>query len=215
MLGTGDTVWVRCVATIMSIRFDPIVYPACNGDYNGRTCQKKMGDQGDGSWCCERCGSTAPPTWRYLLNLSVSDFTGRLEGLSAFGETGEAVMDGMTATRAHEVRCCCGFSPGFWVFFFLKLVSRHRCAREGRTGEGARVQLSSEDDEAFNRAIGHIFHQTKSFKIKCAEDTYNDEKRVKYTIQACDPVDWGAECKVRFTVDLWLISTASALCVCV
>lgn len=59
------------------------------------------------------------------------------------------------------------------------------------------MQLSSEDDDAFNRAIGHIFHQTKSFKIKCAEDTYNDEKRVKYTIQSCDPVDWASECTVR------------------
>lgn len=36
-----------------------LTYPACSREFNGRTCQKKLGDQGDGTYYCERCGGVS------------------------------------------------------------------------------------------------------------------------------------------------------------
>jgi hypothetical protein len=33
-----------------------LVYAACSRDFNGRPCQKKLANQGDGTFYCERCG---------------------------------------------------------------------------------------------------------------------------------------------------------------
>ena len=88
----------------MSIRTDPMTYPACWEDFNGRKCQKKMTDNSDesGQFYCERCGVSGKPMYRFLLNIAFQDFTGQLENVSVFGDLGEAVV-GITAEEAHEV----------------------------------------------------------------------------------------------------------------
>jgi replication factor A1 len=104
LLGShGTPEWVKVPATLFSVRADPMTYPACMNDFNGRKCQKKMSDNSDGSFYCERCAVSGQPTWRYLLNMSIMDFEGQLSNLSSFGEAGEAVMNGMTADVAHLV----------------------------------------------------------------------------------------------------------------
>ena len=35
------------------------------------------------------------------------------------------------------------------------------------------------------------------FKLKVAEETYNDERRVKVSIQKMEPMDYVKECQVR------------------
>lgn len=90
---------------MVSVKTETMTYPACDQDYNGRKCQKKMTDLQDpeGLYNCDRCGTPSLPNWRYLLNCRFADFTGTLEHVSIFGEAGEAIM-GMPATQAHEVR---------------------------------------------------------------------------------------------------------------
>jgi hypothetical protein len=53
------------------------------------------------------------------------DCEGALENVSCFGETGEAVMDGMTAEVAHQVRCaeCCKDTAMCWSSHVLLAVS--------------------------------------------------------------------------------------------
>ena len=46
-------------------------------------------------------------------------------------------------------------------------------------------------------AVQKVLHSTKMFKLKCAEDTYNDETRIKYTMQSCDPMNFAADSQVR------------------
>lgn len=82
---------------------DNLTYAACRLDFNGRQCNKKVtDDDGTGMFYCQRCNQTCQPMYRYLLNLKYVDFTGALESVSAFGESGDAVM-GMTADEAHQV----------------------------------------------------------------------------------------------------------------
>ena len=46
------------------------MYPSCPKDYQGRACQKKMTDSGNGSFFCERCTAYSnEPVYKYLVNL--------------------------------------------------------------------------------------------------------------------------------------------------
>jgi hypothetical protein len=60
--------------------------------------------------------------------------------------------------------------------------------------KGCRLQL---EEPSFTREINKVLYNTKVFKIKCAEDTFNDDTRIKYTMQSCEPINYDAECKVR------------------
>lgn len=106
-LGSGGvTAWVKIVGTLAGVGSgDMLTYPACRLDFNGRQCNKKVQASGDesGLFFCGRCQQSCQPMYRYLLNLSLVDFTGQLEHVSVFGELGDTVM-GMNADEAHEVR---------------------------------------------------------------------------------------------------------------
>lgn len=40
----------QLVATVNFLRTDNMTYPGCPKDFNGRTCQKKLQDDGNGGW---------------------------------------------------------------------------------------------------------------------------------------------------------------------
>lgn len=69
-------------ATISFFKKDNLAYPACNNEVNttGRgptPCNRKVIQESDGSWRCERCNLTYPePHYRYILNASIMDHTG-------------------------------------------------------------------------------------------------------------------------------------------
>lgn len=119
-LGKNDVAWVKVSGVMVSVKTETMTYPACDQDYNGRKCQKKMTDLQDpeGLYNCDRCSTSSLPNWRYLLNCRFADFTGTLEHVSIFGEAGEAIM-GMPATQAHEVRA----SPPCPLFWHLMLCN--------------------------------------------------------------------------------------------
>ncbi|OBA19610.1 replication factor-a protein [Metschnikowia bicuspidata var. bicuspidata NRRL YB-4993] len=71
-------------ASINYIKADNFCYPACANEINttGRgpsPCNRKVIQESDGSWRCERCNLTYPePHYRYILSASLVDHTGQI-----------------------------------------------------------------------------------------------------------------------------------------
>ena len=82
-------------AWLTHIKTETIAYPACTLQYNGKQCNKKVQEsgQGDGQWYCERCAGNCQAEWRYMLNLKLEDHTG------------------MAWVTAFQVGCCCLNTP--------------------------------------------------------------------------------------------------------
>lgn len=92
-LGTKEKPdWITVNATVVYIKFDNFCYTACpimNGD---RPCNKKVTNNGDGRWHCERCDqSVAECDYRYILQFQIQDHTG-LTWVTAFQECGEEIL---------------------------------------------------------------------------------------------------------------------------
>lgn len=86
-------------ATIVYIRQENYCYPACASE----GCNKKVIDQGDGTWRCEKCNINHPkPEYRYIMSVNVSDHTGQL-WLSCFDDVGRLLM-GMTADQLVDIK---------------------------------------------------------------------------------------------------------------
>lgn len=86
-------------ATIVYIKQDSFSYPACLST----DCNKKVTDEGDGTWRCEKCNINHPkPEHRYILTLSVSDHTGQMY-LNAFDDVGRLVV-GKSADEMMELK---------------------------------------------------------------------------------------------------------------
>ncbi|KAM0139113.1 hypothetical protein ACHAP3_003381 [Botrytis cinerea] len=86
-------------ATIVYIKQDNFCYPACLNE----NCSKKVVDQNDGTWRCEKCNQSHPkPEYRYILALNVNDHTGQM-WLTAFDEVGRLIM-GKSADELMELK---------------------------------------------------------------------------------------------------------------
>ncbi|GMM28323.1 replication factor A subunit protein [Martiniozyma asiatica (nom. inval.)] len=74
-------------------------YPACGSD----GCSKKVVQQKDGDWRCEKCNVNFPePDWRYVASISAVDSTGQI-WLSMFNEQGEQFF-GISAKEMMDMR---------------------------------------------------------------------------------------------------------------
>jgi replication factor A1 len=74
--------------SISFIKPDNFSYPACSSE----GCSKKVIEQSDGTWRCERCSiNHTEPLHRYILTVSVVDETGQI-WLNLFNEQGEELM---------------------------------------------------------------------------------------------------------------------------
>ncbi|QRW16474.1 damaged DNA binding protein [Rhizoctonia solani] len=94
----GKTDFFTTRATIIHIKSDNIMYPACGSD----NCSKKVTEVHDG-WRCEKCEKTFPkPNYRYIMSLSVADYT-QTAWLQVFNDPGELIL-GMTASELHELK---------------------------------------------------------------------------------------------------------------
>ncbi|CAF2130369.1 replication protein A 70 kDa DNA-binding subunit E [Brassica rapa] len=103
-LGTSEKPdWITVNATIIYMKVDNFYYTACplmNGD---RQCNKKVTDNGDGTWRCEKCDKCVDECdYRYILQLQLQDHTG-LTWVTAFQEAGEEIM-GMPAKDLYYVK---------------------------------------------------------------------------------------------------------------
>ncbi|KAG6814572.1 hypothetical protein H0H92_000100 [Tricholoma furcatifolium] len=98
-LGQQDKVeYFSTRATIMHIKAENIMYPACPTP----GCSKKVIDI-NGSWRCEKCSkSFDAPEYRYTVALAVADYSGQA-WLQGFNDVGVAVF-GMPAHELVEIR---------------------------------------------------------------------------------------------------------------
>ncbi|KAI8989731.1 replication factor-a protein [Trametes punicea] len=85
-------------ATIMHIRGENLVYPACPA----QGCGKKVLQMGD-SWRCEKCDKSYPkPEHRYMISMAVADYSGQA-WFSGFNDVGKLVF-GMSADDLVEIK---------------------------------------------------------------------------------------------------------------
>ncbi|KAL0692969.1 hypothetical protein Bca4012_060149 [Brassica carinata] len=92
-LGTSEKPdWITVSATISFMKVENFCYTACpimNGD---RPCSKKVTNNGDGTWRCEKCDKCVDECdYRYILQLQLQDHTG-VTWATAFQEAGEEIM---------------------------------------------------------------------------------------------------------------------------
>jgi replication factor A1 len=60
-LGRGDKPdWITVRATVFYIKPENFCYPACPLEVNGKQCMKKVTNNGDGTWRCDRCDRSVP-----------------------------------------------------------------------------------------------------------------------------------------------------------
>ncbi|KAI1380883.1 replication factor-a protein [Hypoxylon crocopeplum] len=98
-LGMENVDYFNLKATIVYIKQENFAYPACSSE----NCNKKVIDQGDGTWRCEKCDIAHPrPQYRYIMSVNVNDHTGQL-WLSCFDDVGRVIM-GMTADELMEIK---------------------------------------------------------------------------------------------------------------
>lgn len=92
-LGLGEKPdWVLVSGAITFLRNENMFYAACpNKLAEGRQCNKKLQDNQDGTWSCERCNGNFEPEYRYMLNFQLSDHTGEA-WVTAFQEQGLDIM---------------------------------------------------------------------------------------------------------------------------
>ncbi|KAI3961517.1 hypothetical protein MKX01_001253 [Papaver californicum] len=92
-LGTSEKPdWITVKATISFVKTETFCYTACPLMVGDRQCSKKVTNNGDGLWKCDRCDkSVAECDYRYILQLQIQDFTG-YTWVTAFQETGEKIM---------------------------------------------------------------------------------------------------------------------------
>lgn len=104
-LGMGEKPdWVLLSGAVTYLRTENMSYPACtNKVAEGRQCNKKLQDSGDGTWHCERCQGNFEPEFRYMLSLTLSDHTGETWA-TAFQEQGVEIMGGRSAAEVKDMR---------------------------------------------------------------------------------------------------------------
>ncbi|XP_010441733.1 PREDICTED: replication protein A 70 kDa DNA-binding subunit C-like [Camelina sativa] len=103
-LGTSEKPdWITVCATISFMKVENFCYTACpimNGD---RPCSKKVTNNGDGTWRCEKCDKSVEECdYRYILQIQLQDHTG-LTWATAFQEAGEEIM-GISAKDLYYIK---------------------------------------------------------------------------------------------------------------
>ncbi|ONK62252.1 uncharacterized protein A4U43_C07F1930 [Asparagus officinalis] len=95
--------WITVKATISFVKSDNFCYTACPLMVGDRQCNKKVINNGDGTWQCERCDRSFPECdYRYLLQFQIQDHTG-MTWVTAFQEAGEEIM-GVPAKKLYYLK---------------------------------------------------------------------------------------------------------------
>ncbi|WOL14899.1 hypothetical protein Cni_G23680 [Canna indica] len=95
--------WITVKATISFIKVDNFCYTACPLMVGDRPCSKKVNNNGDGTWHCDRCDQSFPECdYRYLLQMQIQDHTG-MTWVTAFQECGGEIL-GVTAKELYLLK---------------------------------------------------------------------------------------------------------------
>ncbi|KAE8800391.1 replication protein A 70 kDa DNA-binding subunit C-like [Hordeum vulgare] len=103
-LGRSDQPdWVTVEATISHISTEKISYPACTTEVNGKRCNKKVTNNGDGMWHCHKCQQSSQNCeYRYLFQCKIQDHTGTTNA-TAFQEAGQEII-GLSAEELFMIK---------------------------------------------------------------------------------------------------------------
>jgi len=99
-LGTNDKGdYLMTKATLLFAKKDNALYMACPGD----NCNKKVIDQNDGTYRCEKCAKNYPNfNWRMILNVNIADYADS-NWATCFQETAEHIL-GVKADELGELK---------------------------------------------------------------------------------------------------------------
>ncbi|KAL3613777.1 hypothetical protein CASFOL_041851 [Castilleja foliolosa] len=96
--------WITVSATVAFIKVDNFCYTACPITIGDRQCNKKVTNNGDGKWRCERCDQVVDECdYRYILQMQIQDHTG-LTWVTSFQESGEEIMNGISAKELYYMK---------------------------------------------------------------------------------------------------------------
>ncbi|VFQ62512.1 unnamed protein product [Cuscuta campestris] len=103
-LGTSEKPdWITISATPSFIRPENFCYTACPIKTGDRQCSKKVTNNGDGKWLCEKCDQIVDECdYRYILQFQIQDHTG-LTWVTAFQESGEEMI-GVSAKDLYLIK---------------------------------------------------------------------------------------------------------------
>lgn len=90
----GKPLYFVSKCTVTYIKKDNPAYKGCPGKEGSDTkCNKKLMDEGNGNFRCEKCDFRTPTfNWRLILNTQIADDTGAVY-TTFFGEQGEQLLD--------------------------------------------------------------------------------------------------------------------------
>ncbi|KAJ1255412.1 hypothetical protein BS78_K240600 [Paspalum vaginatum] len=96
--------WVTVKGAVSHLPTDgTFCYPACTLEVNGRQCSKKVTNNGDGTWHCDKCDQTMQNCeYRYTMQCQFQDHTGTAYA-TAFQEAGLEIM-AYSAQELFEIR---------------------------------------------------------------------------------------------------------------
>jgi len=95
--------FITVKGAISHLTTDNFCYPACTLEVNGKVCNKKVINNGDGTWQCDKCDKSLPNCeYRYLLQCQVQDHTG-VTYATAFQEAGIEIV-GHSAYELYNIR---------------------------------------------------------------------------------------------------------------
>ncbi|XP_076452897.1 replication protein A 70 kDa DNA-binding subunit-like isoform X2 [Babylonia areolata] len=99
-LGHGDKAdYYTTKATIMVMKKENCMYQACSTE----NCNKKVVDQGNGLYRCEKCNRESPSyKWRMILQTTMADFSG-YQWVSCFQDSAETLL-GVKADELGDMR---------------------------------------------------------------------------------------------------------------
>ncbi|XP_042506103.1 replication protein A 70 kDa DNA-binding subunit E-like [Macadamia integrifolia] len=103
-LGTSEKPdWITVSVTVTFIKVDNFCYTACPIMIGDRQCSKKVINNGDGKWRCDRCDQCVDECdYRYILQMQIQDHSG-LTWVTAFQESGEEIM-GVSAKELYYLK---------------------------------------------------------------------------------------------------------------
>jgi len=100
--GSDRGEYYSTTATITFFSKDKALYKACGNTVDGKECNKKVIENGDGSYRCEKCQQEKSEfKWRIMLQMNMADSTDNTWA-SCFQETAEKILN---TTSADLGRC--------------------------------------------------------------------------------------------------------------
>uniref|UniRef100_A0A0A9DZF7 CCHC-type domain-containing protein n=1 Tax=Arundo donax TaxID=35708 RepID=A0A0A9DZF7_ARUDO len=150
-------------AAILEVRTDTLYYPACPLMLNEKPCNKKVIQNGDGTWHCERCDKSSENCeYKYAVTFNIQDHTGTTYA-TAFQEASEQIF----GRPAQEI-------------FSIRNVNQ--------------------DDALFTEIIEGVRWYQYLFKLRVREETFNDEPRLKCSIDKAEKLDPSEESRILLGV---------------